>query len=109
MPTGKATVDIDISDYAEIGSLQRWLELMPDLEIHRKSGRPRTGELGALDVLTVLGGSSALVAAFRTIPEFFRSRRSALSITTTINDKKITLTASNVEEVMPIVERLLGD
>lgn len=109
MRTEKPYLDVDISDYAEIGSLQRWLSLIPDVEVDRKAGRPGAGEQGSLDVLTVIGGSSALVAAFRMIPEFLRSRRSNLSITTTVKGEKVTLTASNVDEVMPILERLLGE
>jgi hypothetical protein len=65
--------------------------------------------MGALDVLSVVAGSSGLVAVLRMMPEFLRARRSGLSITATVNGEKFTMTASNVKEVIPILERMLND
>jgi len=105
----KRHIEFAVSDYAQIGSLQDWLCSTPGVEVIRSPGSPGAGEMGALDVLTVVAGSSGLVAAIRIIPEFLRSRRSGLSVTAIVKGEKFTMTASNVKEIMPIVERLLND
>jgi hypothetical protein len=102
-------IEFSVSDYAELGSLQEFLGWTPDVRILRIAGRPDAGEQGALDVLTVLAGSSGLVAALKVIPEFLRSRRTGLLITTTVKGKQFTLDATNVDDIMPILERLLDD
>ncbi len=102
-------IEFSVPDNAELGSLQEFLRWTPDVRVLRIAGRPGAGEQGALDVLTVLAGSSGLVAALKMIPEFLRSRRAGLSITTTVKGKQFTLDATNVDEVMPILERLLDD
>ena len=102
-------IELAVSDYAQISPLQDWLSSTPGVQVLRSSGSPSSGELGALDVLTVVAGSSGVVAAIRVIPEFLRSRRSGLSITTTVKGEKFTMTATNAKDVMAIVERLLND
>jgi len=102
-------VEVAVSDYAQIGSLQSWLSSSPGVQVLRSPGTAGAGEMGALDVLTVVAGSSGLVAALRMIPEFLRSRRSGLSITVTVKGEKFAVTASNVKDVMPILERLLDE
>jgi len=57
----------------------------------------------------VLAGSSGLVAAIKILPEFIRSRRSGFRIETTVRGEKFVLEATNVQDVLPIVERLLSD
>jgi Effector Associated Constant Component 1 len=102
-------IELTVSDYAQIGSLQEWLCQTPNVQIQRIVGHPGAGQQGALDVLAVLAGSSSLVAALKVIPDFLRSRRSGLSITTTVKGKQFILDATNIDEVMPILERLLDD
>ena len=102
-------VELSVSDYAQIGSLWEWLRLSPDVRVERIAGYPGPGEQGALDVLTVVAGSSGLVAAVKTIPDFIRSRRSGLSVTITVKDEKLILNATNVNDITPILERLLDD
>jgi hypothetical protein len=102
-------IEFSISDYAELGSLQRRLGWTPDVRVVRIAGQPGSGEQGAPDVLTVLAGSSGLVAALKMIPEFLRSRRAGLSITTTVKGREFILDATNIDEVMPILERLLDE
>jgi len=102
-------IEFSVPDNAELGSLQELLRWTPDVRVLRIPGRPSAGEQGALDVLTVVAGSSGLVAALKMIPEFLRSRRTGLLITTTVKGKQFTLDATNVDEVMPILERLLDD
>lgn len=58
-------IDITLSDYGQIGSLQSWLMSAAGAQVLRRAGEPGPGEQGALDILTVVGGSSALVAAIQ--------------------------------------------
>jgi hypothetical protein len=60
----------------------------------------------ALDVLALLATSSGLLAAIRVLPEFLRSRKTGLSVTMTVKGQPFTLTATNLDEVMPVLERL---
>lgn len=107
------SVQLCISDQAQLGYLQEYLSLAaPEAKVLRVAGHPRVGEQGALDVLEVVlagGGGGGLLAAIRVLPEFLRSRRSSLSITATVKGQPVTITAINVDEVMPILERLLDD
>jgi len=98
-----------VSDYSQIGSLTSFLASIPGITVTRSPGRPGQGEQGALDVLTVVAGSSGLVAAVKMLPEFLRSRRSALSVELTVADRTFKLTATNIDQVMPMVERILRD
>jgi hypothetical protein len=99
--------ELSVSDHSQLGSLQRFLGLCEGVRVIRVPGEPGAGEQGGLDVLTVLAGSSGLVAAIKVLPEFLRSRRTGLSITMTVRDTPFTLTATNADEVLPILERLL--
>jgi hypothetical protein len=60
-------------------------------------------------VLSVLVGSGGAVAAIRVLPDFIRSRRSGFRIETTVKGQPFVLDATNMDEVLPILERLLGD
>jgi membrane-associated two-gene conflict system component 1 (EACC1) len=71
-------------------------------------GQPGPGEQGALDALTLVADSTVVAAVINVLPEFLRSRKKSLSITATVNGKRVTVTAANVDEVMPILDRLLG-
>ncbi|MCX5328521.1 hypothetical protein [Streptomyces sp. NBC_00140] len=73
-------------------------------------GAPGPSELGALEVLVVLAGSTGVVGAIKTLPDFIRSRRANFRIETTVNGQPFVLDATNVDdEVMAILERLLDD
>ena len=78
-----------------------------DVDVQRVAGEPEAGEQGALDVVVLVASSSGLVAAIKVLPEFLKSRRTGLSITASVKGESFTLTATNVDEVMPILERLL--
>lgn len=106
---GRIPIELAVSDYGQIGSLESWLSSVSGVEVLRSAGSPRSGEMGALDVLTLVASGSGLVAVCRMIPEYLRSRRSNLSITATVKGEKFTISASNVDDVMPILERLLDD
>lgn len=107
--TDKNRIEFALSDYAQIESLRDWLSSIQGVQVLRSSGSPGTGEMGALDVLTIVAGSSGLVAALRVIPEFLRSRRSGLSVTATVKGENFTISANNAKDVMPILERLIND
>ena len=49
------------------------------------------------------------MAAIKILPEFIRSRRSGFRIETTVRGEKFILEATNVQDVLPLVERLLSD
>jgi hypothetical protein len=106
----ESAIDLVVSDPAELSSLRKWLEAgAPGTGIALRPGVPGVGEQGAIDILSVIAGSSVLVSAIQTLPEFLRSRRSEISITATVKGEPVTLTARNVAEVLPVLERLLDD
>jgi hypothetical protein len=103
-------VDIEPTDHSQLAPLHEYLRLgAPDVRTTRTSAQPSRGEQGVLDILTLVASSSSLIAAIKVLPEFLRSRRSSVSITITAKEKKITLTATNIEEVMPVLEKLLDE
>jgi hypothetical protein len=106
-PTAYDTVQLAVSDPAQLPSLTGWLTATGQVQVERVPGRPDPGELGAMDVLTIVGSSSALIAAIKILPEFIRSRRSGFHIDATVKGKSFTIDASNVGDVLPILERLL--
>jgi Effector Associated Constant Component 1 len=104
------SVELSVSDLSQLGSLADYLRLMaPDVRVTRRPGQPRPGEQGALDVLMIMANSAVLVATVKVLPEFLRSRRSGLSISMTFRGHPLTITATNIGEVTPIVDRLLDD
>jgi hypothetical protein len=106
---GLQRVGLSVSDQAEFGPLRKWLSSTPGPTVSQLPGTPEAGEQGVPDALELLGSSGVLIAAVRVLPEFLRSRRTRLSITMTIKGKPFRLEATNVDEVMPIIERLLDD
>jgi hypothetical protein len=105
---GSLRVVLSVSDQSQLGWLEDFLGwAIPDVSVSRIAAQPGAGEQGALDVLAVVAGSSGLVAAVKVLPEFLRSRKTGLSITMTVDGQPFTLTATSIDEVMPILERLL--
>jgi hypothetical protein len=47
--------------------------------------------------------------AFRTLPEFIRSRRSDVKVTVSTADREVVVEATNVEDVMPVLDRILDE
>ncbi len=104
------SIEVSVSDPAEIGALYDRLRQFTELQVSRTAGRPEPGQLGGtIDAITAVGSSSGLVAAITTIPAYLRARRSGITVKTTVNGKKFTLTVDNVDDVMPIIERLLDE
>jgi Effector Associated Constant Component 1 len=98
------------SDPSQLPALRDWMRGLADIEVTMAAGTPEPGELGSLDVLSILAGSGGLlVTALKTLPDFIRARRSSFRIETTVRGEKLVLDASNVDEFLPILERLLDD
>ncbi|MFF2813842.1 hypothetical protein ACFVT2_43125 [Streptomyces sp. NPDC058000] len=102
-------VELAVSDPSQFAPLRDWMSGQPGVDVAVVAGTPGPGELGVLDVLVVLASSSGVVGAIRTLPDFIRSRRSGIRIETTVDGQPFVLDATNVDEVMPILERLLDD
>jgi hypothetical protein len=102
-------VVLAVSDPTELSSLVEWLRRAGPARAERTAGAPGPGELGAHDVLTLLGGSAALVAAVKILPEFLRARRSGLTVTVKARDRTVTVDATNVDNVLPVLERVLEE
>jgi hypothetical protein len=100
-------VFLTVSDPAQLPTLVRWLKASGSLQIERTSSGPGPGEQGAIDVLSILASSSALIAALKILPEFIRSRRSGFHIEMTVKGKSLTIDVSNASEVLPILEKLV--
>jgi hypothetical protein len=104
------SVEVSVSDQAELRSLREHLRRLPGVEVTQVPGSPAPGEQGAWDVLQILAASGGAVAvAIKTLPEFIRSRRSDVTVTVKSKDRTVTVTATNVEDVMPMVDKLLDD
>lgn len=101
-------VELIVSDPSELGPLQEFLSwTAPGTDVSRIAGTPGVGEQGALDVLLVLASSSGVVTAIKVLPEFLKARRTGLTITATVKGKPFKMTATNVDEVMPILEKVM--
>jgi len=106
--TGQAAAELSVSDYAQLGPLADYLRLaLPGLRVTRRPGVPGPGEQGALDVLTIVADSSVFVAIVNMLPAFLKSRKSALSVTVTVKDKKLNVTGDNADEVLRVLDRFL--
>jgi len=104
------SIQVTVSNAAEIGALHDRFSHVSDVQVTRTPGQPGAGEQGgALDILTAIGSSGGLIALIRTIPGYLRARRSGLSVHTTIKGKEFKLTLDNVDDVIPIIERLLNE
>jgi len=79
----------------------------PNVQVSVSSGVPQPGEQGVLDTLAVAGSTGALAAAINVLPHFLKARRSGITIKATVKGKPFTLTATNVDEVMPIINKIL--
>jgi len=105
-------IQLNVSDQSRLGHLQAYLSwAAPDASALRVAGRPRAGEQGALDTLMIAADSSVLVAVVNVLPQFLKSRKRAVSVTLKATVKgrqrEMTVTAANVEEVLPVIDRFL--
>jgi hypothetical protein len=101
-------VELVVSDQSQLGLLQDLVNrAAPDAGVSRIARGQSAGELGSLDLLAIVASSSGVLAAIRVLPEFLRSRKTGLSITMTLKGEPFTLTATNIDDAMVILERLL--
>jgi len=101
-------IQVSVSDRSELRSLRELLGRAPDTRVEQTTGIPARGAQGAADALTVLASSGgALAVAIRALPAFIRSRRSDVAVTVKHGDSEWTVHATNVDDVMPIIERTL--
>ena len=108
MGDGLDPVEVSVSDPGELRSLREHLRRAPGVQVTQAPGAPTDGQLGAWDVLQVAAASGgALAVAMRTLPEFVPSRRSHVTVTVKSGDDMVTVTADNVEDALPVVERML--
>jgi hypothetical protein len=106
----QGTAALSVSDYSQLNSLVEYLRLaLPGVRVMRSPGHPEPGEQGALDVLMIAADSSVLVAVVNVLPAFLRSRKAGVSVTVTVKGRKLTVTAENAEEVLPVLDRFLDD
>jgi hypothetical protein len=104
----RAPVELSLSDYGQLGSLVDYVRLAaPEVVVTRVPGRPGSGEQGALDVLNVLADSTVLIALVKVLPEFLRSRKPGLSVDMQLPGKRLTVTADNAGDVMPVIDKFL--
>lgn len=102
------SVELSVSDAAELSSLAQWLERGGRARVEWTSAAPNQGELGITDILTAMGSGGALVAAIGVLPEFIRSRRSSFRIEATVKGERFVLDAENADEqVKRMAERIL--
>jgi len=108
-PAQQDVLHLTLSDPAQLRSLEARLRELAGVDVARQSDAPRAGELGAGDWLAVVAGSSGLVAAIKVLPEFLRARRSDLKVTCVVKGEKVTVEVTNLEDVMPVLEKMLRD
>lgn len=106
--SGAPAVELELSDPSQLRSLRSWLARVPGAEVQQIAGIPAAGEQGASDLLTLLASSGGVLAvAIRTLPEFLKSRRSDLSVTVKVEGREYTVTATNVDDILPAIEKII--
>jgi hypothetical protein len=100
---------LTLSDRSELRALRDFLSwATPGMRVLQLPARPAPGERAVLDQLTLLAASADMLTAVKLLPEFLMSRRTALSVTIIIEGTPVTLTAANLDEILPALTRLLA-
>lgn len=106
----EGTVELAVSDHSQIGLLEGYLGLVaPDAVVTRTPGKTDQGELGTLDVLTIVADSGVLIAVVNSLPAFLQSRKPGVSITVKSKKGTLTVTAKDSSEAAPVLDRFLDD
>jgi hypothetical protein len=110
----KIPAELAVSDHSQVSVLEAYLRMVaPGAVITRQSAKAEQsewGELGALDVLTIVADSGVLIAVVNSLPSFLKSRKRGISVTVTNKSgKKLVVTADSTDDVLPILDRLLND
>lgn len=96
-----------VSDQSELSSLRARLRETPGLRVIQVASKPGAGELGAVDVLQIIASSGVLAMALKVLPDFLQSRRSEITVTIKVEGQEYSVTAKNVVDIMPVLERTL--
>jgi len=103
------SIELMVSDPAELRSLRSLLERVPELEVVQRGSEPGPGEQGAWDFLQVIAASGGTLAvAVRVLPEFIRSRRTDVSVTVRKDGQEIVVTAANAEDALRLVDKAVN-
>ncbi|GAA2056819.1 hypothetical protein GCM10009839_77580 [Catenulispora yoronensis] len=102
-------IDLELSDPSQLGSVRDWLRAVPGIEVTTTAGEPGPGELGGTDTLSIIASSAGLISAIKVLPDIIRARRVGFQIKTEVRGKPFELNAANVEELLPVLERLLDE
>jgi hypothetical protein len=96
--------ELTLSDRSELRALRDFLGwAAPGIRVLELPGKERA----VLDQLTLLAAGPDLLDVVKLLPEFLMSRRSVMSVTIIIEGAPVTLTSSNLGEVLPGLTRLL--
>jgi hypothetical protein len=105
---GSDVLAIRVSDASQSSSLREFLRHVPGISVEQLPGAPEAYEQGALDELLLAATSGgALTVALQMLPDFLRSRRSELTLTVKARGKEIRLDAKNVDDVLPIIDKII--
>jgi hypothetical protein len=97
-PTERVRAQLTLSDQSQLRALREFLRWA--------APGARVLEIQRLDTLTLLASSSAMLAAVRFLPEFLMPRET-LTVTVTIDDTSLKLTAANIAEILPALKTLI--
>ncbi|HXL89545.1 MAG TPA: hypothetical protein VN969_11335 [Streptosporangiaceae bacterium] len=98
-PTERIRAQLTLSDQSQLRALREFLSWA--------SPGARVLQIQRLDMLTLLAPGGALLATVRMLPEFL-SPRETLTITIAIDGTSVTLTATNIAEVLPALNTLIS-
>jgi hypothetical protein len=93
---------------AEAGALYQWLIPVEDVHVAMSARPPGAGEQGGWEVLSVACGSGgAAVATIHALRTWLQSRRSTVTVKVRTRQREVEVTASNVDDVLPVLEKVL--
>jgi len=98
-PTERIRAQLTLSDQSQLGALGEFLRWA--------APGARVLQIQRLDMLTLLAPVGALLATVKILPEFLRPRKT-LTITIAIDGTSVTLTATNIAEVLPALNSLIS-
>jgi hypothetical protein len=98
-------IELELSDPSEMIRLRDRLAAIPGIEkAELVPGTLGPGQLGVVDILTILAGSSSVLAvALKMLPDTIRAARESLTIHIRSGDREITLTAANVDDAVKLL------
>ncbi|MEU5934502.1 hypothetical protein [Micromonospora sp. NPDC047187] len=102
-------LELKVSDQSQLLSLHRTLSLVPAARVERVPGVPAAGELGTVDFLVAVGGSGALIAVVKMLPDFLQARRSDLSVEIVKKGQTVRVTATNIDDIMPVLTAMIDE